>query len=75
MDREDYDVLRELGETLAHLEQAQEKPGQCVNSSSIGRRIAEFAQACERGELRGRNRKRRADALLCELLRALGRLT
>jgi hypothetical protein len=73
--REDFDVLAELGETLAQLEQCSGPPvsGQNVNSSSVNRRIAEYARKCKGGELKGRSRRRQSNALLLEMLRALDR--
>lgn len=73
MSREDYDILCELCESIAEQEQRTGViPRRGVTSSSIERRIAEFTRECEQGELEASSRRRKANAILLELLRALG---
>lgn len=74
MNRQDFDILFELGDKIAQLEQRTgSNPGRGVTSSSVNkRRIAEFARKCERGELKGRERKRKADRLFLDVVRSLG---
>ena len=72
MSREDFEILFELCESITQLEQRTGVgPGRRVTSSSIKRRVTEFARECEQGDLKGRSRKRKANNLLLEILRAL----
>ena len=74
MNREDYDILSELDDTVTQLEQgAGDEPGRGVSTSSVTKRqITEFARKCERGELKGRARRRKANQLFLQTLRLLG---
>ena len=71
MNRQDFDILAELSEIIAQQEQRTgRRPGRGVTSSSIMKRqIAEFARKCERGDVKGRKRKREADKLFLDALR------
>jgi hypothetical protein len=69
--REDFDILSDLCESISAEQRSGTRPRRGVTSSSVSRRIAEFALQCERGEIKGRSRKRRANSLLLEVLRTL----
>jgi hypothetical protein len=72
MNREDFDILNDLCESISSSEQRSgTRPRRGVTSSSVSRRIAEFARQCERGEIKGRSRKRKANSLLLQVLRTL----
>lgn len=74
MNRQDFDILFELSDLVAKRERRTgTRSRRDVTSSSVNRRrIAEFAQQCERGELKGRERKRKANKLFLEIMRTLG---
>jgi hypothetical protein len=71
--REEFQILGELCDVVARLEQQTgTSPGRSVNSSSFNhRKIAAFADKVKRGELKGRERKRKANKLLLQVLRTL----
>jgi hypothetical protein len=74
MNRQDFDILFELSDIVAKREQRSGvRSRRDVTSSSVNRRrIAEFARKCERGELKGRERKRKAHQLFLEVMRSVG---
>lgn len=74
MNRQEFEILAELGDIVSQLEQRLgDGPGRGIASSSvIERQIAAFAHKCECGELKGRARKRKANQLFVTTLRALG---
>jgi hypothetical protein len=66
MDRQDYEILEELFDTIEQLQQRSgNAPKRSYRSSSWKLRsdVSDFAETCRRGQLKGRARKRRSGEL------------
>ena len=71
MNRQDFDILADLCESLAQGEQRTGKAGRGVKSLSvISRQVAAFKRKCESGDLKGRERERKGHKLFLSMMRS-----